>query len=272
MDLKLRAPGAHFRTAGPLGLSRSGGPLTLRSNVDSLSEILTPGPIGHNAWNERAAHVAFSRALLAKQIESRQARGSKQILGLPKSELRSVPDGQEMHKDVAPLFNKMWQEIEAAFKARKNATTGDLIQVASAYRSASRDNDAWWRYFPGYLKKTESKRRKTGEAFGLGPRSLNIMFEFMNGKKAPAGYSGHTHGIAADLTTREKGHTWGIDSAPTNQAGWQKTWLYQWLVANAGKHKFYQLKTETWHWEYHEGKIPSQCWGASVKERPIPKG
>jgi hypothetical protein len=112
-------------------------------------------------------------------------------------------------------------------------------------------------------------RLRTGDEYG--PKALRIIFDFSNRRKAPPGFSGHTHGIAADLTTVESGHSWVVNSAYDHQVSWQKTWLYQWLVANAWKHKFYQLKSEAWHWEYHAGTPPSQCWGGQVKTRPIPK-
>jgi len=155
--------------------------------------------------------------------------------------------------------------MENDFKARKDAAKGDSIKVHSAYRSAAEDNDAWYHaVLRVYPPATRARRLKTGEAFGLGQRSLDIVFRHMNGLKAPAGYSGHTHGIAADLETIEKGVKWQVISSYDHQVGWQKTWLYQWLVDHAGKHKFYQLRTETWHWEYHEGKVPDGCYGANV--------
>jgi hypothetical protein len=57
----------------------------------------------------------------------------------------------------------------------------------------------------------------------------------MNFKKAPPGFSGHTHGIAADLKTTDNGREFTVNSNVEHQRGWQKTWLYKWLVANAWK-------------------------------------
>ena len=263
MDWKLHPPGAHFQTPGLLGLSPPGKPLSLREHTDTLSQLLTPGPVGHNPWNEKVAREAFYRALLTAQINARE--GKKPIWGLPDTELKKVTNDKYMHKDVAPLFNKMWDEIEKDFKARKGAAKGDSIGVASAYRSAADDNKAWHNAVGSiYLGATRAKRLRTGEAFGYGPKSVDIMFKYMNGLKAPAGYSGHTHGIAADLITRENGQLWRVISQYEHQLGWQGTWLYKWLVANAGKHKFYQLRTETWHWEYHAGKVPVTCYEANV--------
>jgi hypothetical protein len=150
MDWKLHPPGAHFQTPGLFGLSPPGRPLSLREHTDTLSQLLTPGPIGHNPWNEGVAREAFIRELLATQIDNRKRHGSQQILELPRGERGRVAINLWMHKDVAPLFNKMWDEIEAAFKKRKDAASGDSIGVASAYRSAEQDNGVFerWREQP----------------------------------------------------------------------------------------------------------------------------
>lgn len=265
MDWKLHLPGAHFQTPGLLGLSPPGKPLSLRENTDTLSQLLTPGPIGHNPWNEDVARQAFIRELLTTQINDRKKRGSQQILELPRGERKPIADDHEMHKDVAPLFNKLWDEIREAFKKRKDAAKGDSIGIASAYRSAEQDNRKWYGVLPKYLRDTRAKRLRTGEPFGYGPKSLDIVFKHMNGKKAPAGYSGHTHGIAADLKTTYNGQSYTANTDVNHQKGWQGTWLYKRMVEIAGKHKFYQLVTETFHWEYHAGKIPNSVYGAGVK-------
>ncbi len=184
-----------------------------------MSQLLRPGPIGHNPWNEKVALEAFIRALLAKQIKSRRRHGSKPVWGLPDEDLKPVADRKQMHKDVAPLFNKMWDEIVAAFKKRKDLAKGDSIGVASAYRSAETDNNKWYSYLPKYLRTTQQERMRTGEAFGLGPRSLEIVYRYMNGRKAPAGYSGHTHGIAADLRTTENGRSYTANADVGHQLG-----------------------------------------------------
>lgn len=36
--------------------------------------------------------------------------------------------------------------------------------------------------------------------------------------------------------------------------------IYKWLVENAATYGFFQLKKETWHWEYHAGKPPYPCY------------
>jgi hypothetical protein len=106
MDWKLHPPGAHFQTPGLLGLSPPGRPLSLREHTDALSQLLTPGPIGHNPWNEKVAREAYIRALLAKQTA---ARGEKKpIWGLPDEELKPVPNAKRMHKRSAKPTQGWW--------------------------------------------------------------------------------------------------------------------------------------------------------------------
>jgi hypothetical protein len=273
--------GLHLRIDGKFapGFPHSGLPLRL----------VVPGQLGSSDWHVAAGtsrskehatrHAAsplsplekFKKALIAKQVANRVAHGKKAILGLDAESLSPIPGGErmQMKSEVAPLFKAMWDEIVSDHKARAGATAGDSIGVASAYRSAKQDEGAWQRAFPKYLGATREVRLKTRDEYG--PKALEIIFRHMNGKKAPPGFSGHTHGIAVDLTTTEKGQKWIVNSNYEHQVGWQKTWLYQWLVANAWKHKFYQLKTETWHWEYHKDRPPTQCWDGKTKGRPIPR-
>ena len=243
-----------------------------------------PGSIGTRTWHvaaglsQRRAHEhqnhppggaplkQFQQALIDMQIK---ARGRKAVDKLDDAELDKIPNQQRMRKDVAALFNRMWAEMQKEFKARSNATAGDSVGVASGYRSAEQDRTAWYRAFPKYYKNTLKDRLATGDEFGH--KALVIIFRYMNGRKAPPGFSGHTLGIAADLTTHENGKTWTVNSDYNHQLGWQNTWLYKWLVANAWKHKFYQLKTETWHWEYHEDGPNQQCWDGQVTHRPVKK-
>jgi hypothetical protein len=239
-----------------------------------LNLHLKSGPI--LSWAPRKdydrALAQFKRDLIAKQVGRRVEHHKKAILGLPDIELDYVAGDrhQRMRKDVAKVFNVMWDEIKRAHAARTDRAPGDSIGVASAYRDAKADAVAWERAFPKYYNDTFDWRLATGDEFG--EMALTIIFQHMNGLKAPPGFSGHTHGIAADLTTTEKGRVWEVNSNRSHQLGWQGTWLYKWLVENAWKHKFYQLRTETWHWEYHEGEPPREsCYAGhvSVKQRPV---
>lgn len=279
---------------------RQNGPLGLYLHLDDRFapgfpqaglplRLVLPGPIGTSHWLAAAAvnrsrgdvhrHALnrstrlekFKKDVIALQVYKREHANPPKIavLKLDESELGDIPDKQKMRRDLAILFLKMWAEASKDHKARPDGIGTDSIGVASGYRSAIQDARAWERAFPKYFHATSKDRLATGDEFGR--RSVQIFVHHMNGKKAPPGFSGHTQGIAVDLTTREKGNVWTVNSNYEHQVGWQKTWLYMWLVGNAWKHKFYQLKTETWHWEYHEDVPPTQCWGGKVTHRPVPQ-
>jgi len=95
MDWNLRPRDAHFRTPGPLGLSRGGKPLALHVSTDTLSQLLTQDPIGHNPWNEKVALEAFLRELKSTQISARSGRTP--IWGLPDEKLKPVNNLKKMH-------------------------------------------------------------------------------------------------------------------------------------------------------------------------------
>lgn len=277
------------RQNGPLGLSLHlddrFAPGFLGSGLPS--RMVIPGPLGTASWHKAAAitrseaqahhHTGtrspdlerFKRALIAMQVASRLAKdpGRKPVLELKASDRGPIPGNQTMLKSVAAFFNKMWDEIKRDEKAQRGPTSDGSIGVVSGYRSAEQDARAWERAFHKYYEHTLKDRLATGHEFGK--EALKVIFLYMNGKKAPPGFSGHTQGIAADLTTMENGKTWTVNSDFDHQTGWQKTWLYGWLVANAWKHKFYQLRTETWHWEYHETSPPNQCWAGRITHRPV---
>jgi hypothetical protein len=282
---------------------RQNGPLGLQLHLDKIGyapnfrpfgqslRLVLPGPLGTPDWHIAAGHnrgkeakhrdppagktklEKFKQDLIAKQVASREKKGKKRVEGLTDGELGDIPrlEKYKMRKDVALLFGAMWKEASEEFLSRVDGSPQDSIGVASTYRSVERDAIAWNNAFPKYLKATREDRLATGNEFGK--KALQIIFDFMDHKKAPAGFSGHTHGIAADLTTREGGQVWTVNSDYAHQVGWQKTWLYGWLVAHAWKHNFYQLKTETWHWEYHPDGASGQCWDGkkTIAQRPVKK-
>jgi hypothetical protein len=194
---------------------------------------------------------------------------------VPAEQLRNLSDFDafKLRKDVADHFDEMSEAMLKAYKARPNPKPGESIGIASTYRNADDDARAWEKAFKKHFGRTEKEREETGDP--LGKEALDILFRVINGKKAPPGFSGHTHGIAADMTTNQFGTTWTTNSDYEHQVGWQRTWLYEWLVNHAGEFHFYQLKTETWHWEFHadEPGKRDQVYGAkaAIGDRKVAK-
>lgn len=293
------------RQVGPLGLHLELDDGLFRSFRDTgcVQRLVVPGPLGSPEWSKARGAVCLSTAapvpaptvakfvrpkvstadlrklspaeeglldrLYAKQVGVRGGAG-KAIMGLPEGQrvpLKDIAGRAEFAAHVAPKFKEMWQAMLDAKKIERPDVT---VSVASSYRNAEEDERAWQKAVRGYLTATKEARLATGDPFG--EEALKVLFAWMNGKKAPSGFSGHTRGIAADLTTTEKGRTWTVISRREHQIGWQGTWLYKWLVENAAEYGFLQLKKETWHWEYHQTSSARGCYAGDVtiKQRRVP--
>jgi hypothetical protein len=68
------------------------------------------------------------------------------------------------------------------------------------------------------------------------------------GSKASPGFSNHSKGLAMDFSTSQGGDDLGPHVS--QREAWTKTWLHQWLVANASTYHFNPLSTEEWHWDH----------------------
>ena len=164
--------------------------------------LTVPGAIGTQAWHvaaglgrrkaqEHQRHPPgnsplekFQLALVEKQTKTREHNKQKAVDKLEDAELGPVPGKkQRMRKDIAPLFNKMWDEIEKEFKARSNASAGDSVGVKSAYRSAEEDRMAWYGAFPKYYRNTLQDRLATGDE--VRPKIPDDYLQLYERKEAP---------------------------------------------------------------------------------------
>jgi hypothetical protein len=203
----------------------------------------------------------FKHAVMQEQVDRRVRRGSTPVYELVKEDRLPIEGSYEMHKDVAPHFLKMYTALKAALAAEKTARIAaalrvKMVGVASAYRHSNHDRKLWNSYYPGYLKSTEPARKRAPGGPARRP-AVEAFVNFMDGRKAPPGFSNHTRGIAVDFQTQEDGQPLcTTDTSPPSRARWLTTWLHHWLAAHAHEHKFYQLKTEEFHWEYQPVRIP----------------
>lgn len=278
------------RQVGPLGLHLELDSDLFRSfRADGcLQRLVVPGPLGSSAWASARGAVCLSTAaptpevakfvrpkvntsdlrklspqeeglldrLYTMQVKNRGGP-SKAIMGLPNKALVPLDDidgDARFAAHVAPKFKDMW---EAMMEAKDRERPDVEVKVASSYRDATSDERAWQKAVRKYLKNTEHAREATGDPFGF--KALLILCRMADNGKAPSGFSGHTHGIAADLQTTENKHTWTVNSDAEHQRGWMRTWVYRWMAEHAIDYGFYRLKKETWHWEYHESPPRRGC-------------
>lgn len=224
-----------------------------------------------------AATTGFMRRLFDAQIRMKLAskKPKPYLLDLPKGTnvpitAPGIKPGLELHKNIEPIFSKMFIAITADLHDPKcnieGRTDVHAIGVASAYRALKKDAAAWVGAFHTHMKASKEEREKSAGGL-LGEAAFRIMLKRMNSKKAPPGFSNHTRGVAVDFSTSQyfaeyaldrKTHkmmSGVVDLGPSSSQKplWRKSWLYKWLGAHAEKeYGFKQLVTEEWHWDHTE--------------------
>jgi hypothetical protein len=258
------------RTPGSLGRQDAADPNVSAKPGD------TPGSLGKNDHAMAMAHPApkpFSRSRLRafgtaeqtafkRKVYDEQLRmtlhGSKDgkkrefFPGLSPSELEVVEGGHKLRKDAASACKALLAQARADLDSQKKKPDDHAVKVASigiasAYRDPEHDLKAWEAAFGTSYNKTTALR-KTARGGEYGDLAARDLARKMLPVKAIPGFSNHTSGIAVDFSTTEANETLGPKTS--QKALWQKSWLYEWLRANAAKYKFKQLPSEEWHWDY----------------------
>ncbi len=178
--------------------------------------------------------------------------GDKIYGGVEKDDLIHV-DGSShsVRTDVAGPLESMLSAMRADMAAGKAVGGKDVgkatgIKVTSGYRSPETDRDLWDKYFTKYMEKTKELREATGEP--LGSEAKHLMVQYIGKRKAPAGGSNHSNGIAVDLSMEMSGNVIGNNF--DDQHVWKASWHYQWLLANAHSFGFKNYAAEAWHYDY----------------------
>ncbi len=185
------------------------------------------------------------------------ARASKRRTffgGVAPTALAKVEGGIVMRKDAAEAAKKLLADMRASLAAQKKSGDAHALQVesitvTSGYRDPARDFHLWDTYYQKYYKQTAALR-KAAAGGPHGEVAVEILVRHIAKYKAAPGFSNHTHGIAFDIVTSEGGSDYGADSNKQAQAAYEKTWLRQWMLQNAGRFRFKKLATEVWHWDF----------------------
>ncbi|MGY1640643.1 D-alanyl-D-alanine carboxypeptidase family protein [Geodermatophilus sp. SYSU D00703] len=198
------------------------------------------------------AESDFRRRVYDAQLARSLQRGREFFPGLPVADLAEVEGGHRLHvsaaADCRALLARARSDLEAAQSAgERGAVAVRTISIRSAYRDPERDFSAWQNAFDTHYRRTGDERAALAEG-PLGPAAVRLMVQRMALVKAVPGFSNHTRGLAVDLGTREGGVDYGPSSAQS--AAWRRTWLYAWLVANAGAFHFRPYAAEPWHWDH----------------------
>jgi hypothetical protein len=177
--------------------------------------------------------------------------GDKIYGGVPKDQLKPCDNGKEVREDVVGPLGSMLTAMRSAIAA-KTAVNGievgkaTGVSVTSGYRSPEHDRDLWDSYFQKYMVKTADERAATGDP--LGHEAVKLMVHYIGQRKAPAGGSNHSNGIAVDLSMEMNGKLVGNNY--DDQHVWKSSWHFAWLQANAATYGFKNYPKEHWHWDY----------------------
>ena len=194
--------------------------------------------------------LAFMRKVYDINYKYSSANGTF-IGDIPDKELDTIEGKHKAKKDAAAACRDMLAAARDEIKK-----TGVKVETGlnSAYRSATRQLSLWESYFPDYYKDTATHRQSLpgGEH---GDKAATYLAGYIRPKIATPGFSNHQNGIAVDILNVENGKTVVNKTKPPFPDEWRKSWLWEWLTANANTFGFYQNTkiNEPWHWEY-QGK------------------
>lgn len=196
----------------------------------------------------------FMRRVYDAQLAD-TAKTKQFYMGVPKDQLEEVEGGKMLHQDAAKDGKALLAQARADLAKQQaekdvHALKVKSIGIASAYRSLTSDFSAWRDAFSTRYNKTKDERANLpgGEH---GQEAFKLVLSGMKKYKAVPGFSNHTKGMAIDFKTKEGKKT--LSAKSSHKAGWQKSWLYNWLTSNAANHGFQPLTTEEWHWDHKAG-------------------
>jgi len=198
---------------------------------------------------------------------------------VPSTELATVEGRYELRTVAAGSALRMLQAARAAaIAASQNVQVG----LTSAYRSATRQFGLWNDYVTNQYYPNTKKHRQGLEGGEHGDEAAQYLARYTSGRIATPGYSNHNNGLALDIRNTENSVILRNRTNNTATTAWRKTWLWDWLVANAATYHFYQNTSidEPWHWVYREttavqqsllggvDKIPGLVWPSQAGKQP----
>ncbi|HEY3002748.1 MAG TPA: S8 family serine peptidase [Kribbellaceae bacterium] len=242
------------------------------SSADAADEAGDGGP-----WTGSAGQLEFRDRVLAAHL-ARSGRNGRRPpqRDLRPDELDCVPgtvvtrNGRtrcvQTASETTAAVGRLLAAANADLAAAQRAGDEDALRTVrvtavSGYRSSAEQRRLWLGYFAGD-KGYYNRTRKARAALPDGPHSdqaVRYMLDADSGfglgaRIAAPGYSNHQGGIAVDLwQERTAGNAVANSSTAAARKLWRDTWLHRWLTEHAAEHRFKQLASEEWHYEYQSG-------------------
>ncbi|MBZ0235735.1 MAG: M15 family metallopeptidase, partial [Deltaproteobacteria bacterium] len=164
--------------------------------------------------------------------------------GVSPGELTNVSSGKMRHKAASQLDTMI-----AAFRNDPNRPPDEDLKPGSAYRPPEEDFNLWDMGFNNiYLWKIIDWAKKNSPKDPWGDKVLKKAVQLIGERKAPPGGSNHSNGTAIDLKLKYKG-TWRGNKYD-DQAAWEASYAYKWLLKRCKDFQFKNYSKECWHYDY----------------------
>lgn len=200
-------------------------------------------------WNNASpAQIAFMRQVYNTNLQRSLSRGTF-VADVPNNQLATVEGRYQLRTPAAQQARQMLAALRGAIRSSNiHANVG----LTSAYRSASHQFNLWNRYFiRQYYNETRSRRQALpgGEH---GAEAVRYLASYVRRRIATPGFSNHNNGLAIDIRNEQNGQVFRNRSRTQFTGPWRRTWIWNWLIANAATYNFHQNTAidEPWHWEY----------------------
>ncbi len=207
----------------------------------------------------------FMRDVYDQQVTLALAAGASYTGSVPDRDLTPLSSSDvleerrvRVHRSVAPAITDLLSAARSALASAKGSDPPTPaarrvrdIRVRSGYRSAGEQKSIWQENYSKYYRETQAQRRVLPGG-PHGEAAVKSLAQYINERVHSPGYSAHQIGRTADLTYQQ-GSDWAeASTAPADLARWESSWLFTWLLKNAGIHGFKPNPNlnEPWHWEH----------------------
>ncbi|MGE5764773.1 MAG: D-alanyl-D-alanine carboxypeptidase family protein, partial [Mycobacterium leprae] len=232
----------------------------LDMQVEEADPLEETEPTG---WLGTPEQIAFRDRVLQAHIEASRKRKGAPIADLTDKDQAPVKGtGICMRRDAAGAAERLLSAARAALAEAQRTRHADALKTlaigaASGYRNRAHQERLWRGYFDGSMRKPKGYYDETaavratlpGGAHGdVAVRYMLRTFRIPDRIAAP-GYSNHQAGLAIDLLQKRiKGERVFNSTSKRSVKRWEATWLFEWLLANAGAYGFERYRKEPWHW------------------------